>query len=97
MDEPTASLMQREQHLLFAVVRDLRASGVGIICISHRLEDRAQAEAITLLSDHPNLKLIMGICSPAVPGAAESVKQAGKGGYLAQKTLYLHQGEYRRL
>jgi rhamnose transport system ATP-binding protein len=38
MDEPTASLTQKEQHLLFAVVRDLRAAGVGIIYISHRLE-----------------------------------------------------------
>jgi rhamnose transport system substrate-binding protein len=30
------------------------------------------------LSANPNLKLIMAICSPAVPGAAEAVKQAGK-------------------
>src|SRR6266853_4406410 len=39
MDEPTASLTQKEQHLLFAVVRDLRAHGVGVIYISHRLEE----------------------------------------------------------
>src|ERR1041384_634550 len=44
------------------------------------LKDKAQAEATTLLSAHPNLKLIMAICSPAVPGAAEAVKQAGKAG-----------------
>jgi rhamnose transport system substrate-binding protein len=44
------------------------------------LKDKAQAEATTLLSAHPNLKLIMAICSPAVPGAAEAVKQAGKSG-----------------
>lgn len=44
------------------------------------LKDKAQAEATTLLSAHPNLKLIMAICSPAVPGAAEAVKQAGKTG-----------------
>jgi rhamnose transport system substrate-binding protein len=42
------------------------------------LKDKAQAEATTLLSAYPNLKLIMAICSPAVPGAAEAVKQAGK-------------------
>src|SRR5574339_311725 len=30
MDEPTASLTQKEQHLLFAIVRDLRKSGVGV-------------------------------------------------------------------
>jgi len=44
------------------------------------LKDKAQAEATTLLSAYPNLKLIMAICSPAVPGAAEAVKQAGKSG-----------------
>lgn len=44
------------------------------------LKDRAQAEATTLLGAHPNLNLIMAICSPAVPGAAEAVKQAGKAG-----------------
>jgi rhamnose transport system substrate-binding protein len=44
------------------------------------LKDKAQSEATALLSAHPNLKLLMNICSPAVPGAAEAVKQAGKVG-----------------
>ena len=44
------------------------------------LKDKAQSEATTLLGAYPNLKLIMAICSPAVPGAAEAVKQAGKVG-----------------
>ncbi len=44
------------------------------------LKDKAQAEATTLLSAYPDLKLIMAICSPAVPGTAEAVKQAGKVG-----------------
>lgn len=44
------------------------------------LKDKAQSEATALLSANPNLKLIMAICSPAVPGAAEAVKQAGKAG-----------------
>ncbi len=44
------------------------------------LKDKAQSEATTLLSAYPNLKLILAICSPAVPGAAEAVKQAGKAG-----------------
>ena len=44
------------------------------------LKDKAQAEATTLLSAHPQLKLLMAICSPAVPGAAEAVKQAGRAG-----------------
>jgi rhamnose transport system substrate-binding protein len=44
------------------------------------LKDKAQSEATALLSAYPNLKLLMNICSPAVPGAAEAVKQAGKTG-----------------
>jgi ABC-type sugar transport system substrate-binding protein len=44
------------------------------------LKDKAQSEATALLSANPSLKLIMAICSPAVPGAAEAVKQAGKTG-----------------
>ena len=44
------------------------------------LKDKAQAEATTLLSAYPDLKLIMAICSPAVPGAAEAITQSGKRG-----------------
>ena len=52
MDEPTASLTHAEQHLLFAVVRELRASGVGVIYISHRLEEIfALADRVTVLRD----------------------------------------------
>ena len=40
--------------------------------------DRAFAEAQTLVKVYPNLKLIMGIAAPAVPGAAEAVKQSGR-------------------
>src|SRR5476651_1813489 len=52
MDEPTASLTQKETHLLFAVVRELRKSGVGVIYISHRLEEIFQlADRVTVLRD----------------------------------------------
>lgn len=43
-------------------------------------KDKAQSEATNLMSANPNLKCIMAICSPAVPGAAEAIKQAGKSG-----------------
>ncbi len=52
MDEPTASLTQKEQHLLFGVVRELRKGGVGVIYISHRLEEIfALADRVTVLRD----------------------------------------------
>ena len=52
MDEPTASLTQKEVQLLFVVVKDLRASGVSVIYISHRLEEIFQlADRVTVLRD----------------------------------------------
>lgn len=52
MDEPTASLTRREQDQLFAIVRELRTSGVGVIYISHRLEEIfALADRVTVLRD----------------------------------------------
>ncbi len=40
--------------------------------------DRAFAETQTVLKVFPNVKLIMAIAAPAVPGAAEAVKQSGR-------------------
>lgn len=37
MDEPTSSLSEREVEHLFKIIRDLRAKGVAIIYISHRM------------------------------------------------------------
>ncbi|HTI70642.1 MAG TPA: sugar ABC transporter ATP-binding protein [Candidatus Limnocylindria bacterium] len=52
MDEPTASLTQQEQQRLFEVVRRLRQDGVGIIYISHRMEEVfALADRVTVLRD----------------------------------------------
>src|SRR5215471_5773108 len=52
MDEPTASLTQHETKMLFDVIAALRREGVGIIYISHRLEEIASiADRITVLRD----------------------------------------------
>ncbi|HZE97488.1 MAG TPA: substrate-binding domain-containing protein [Planctomycetota bacterium] len=40
--------------------------------------EKARAEAKTIMSAHPNVKLILAICSPSVPEAAEAVKQSGR-------------------
>ncbi len=39
MDEPTDALTERETESLFAVIRQLRAEGKGIVYISHRLKE----------------------------------------------------------
>ena len=41
-------------------------------------QPKAFDEANNILNAYPNVKLIMGICSPSVPGAAEAVKQSGR-------------------
>jgi rhamnose transport system ATP-binding protein len=52
LDEPTASLSDREVERLLQVLRDLRSHGVGIIYISHRLEELHQiANRVTVLRD----------------------------------------------
>ncbi len=52
MDEPTASLTDREVRNLFQVIADLRGNGAGVIYISHRLEEIAMiAGRITVLRD----------------------------------------------
>jgi rhamnose transport system permease protein len=40
--------------------------------------DRAFAETQTVMKVYPKVKLIMAIAAPAVPGAAEAVKQSGR-------------------
>lgn len=39
MDEPTAALTDREIEVLFQVIRKLQSEGVGIVYISHRMEE----------------------------------------------------------
>jgi monosaccharide-transporting ATPase len=52
MDEPTSSLDEREVATLFDVIRGLKDSGVGVIYISHRLDELHQvADRITILRD----------------------------------------------
>jgi rhamnose transport system ATP-binding protein len=52
MDEPTASLTDRETERLFKVIAELRAQGVGVIYISHRLEELFEvADRVTVLRD----------------------------------------------
>ncbi|HET9797745.1 MAG TPA: sugar ABC transporter ATP-binding protein [Gemmatimonadaceae bacterium] len=52
LDEPTASLSKEDTDNLFRVVRELRDQGVGMIYISHRLEELPTiADRVTVLRD----------------------------------------------
>jgi len=51
-DEPTASLTDQEKLVLFDIIADLKAAGVGIVYISHRMEEIFRiSDRITVLRD----------------------------------------------
>jgi ribose transport system ATP-binding protein len=52
MDEPTAALNAAEAADLFSIIRDLKRRGVGIVYVSHKLEEIKQiSDRITVLRD----------------------------------------------
>lgn len=52
LDEPNSALTDEESAKLFTILRQLRASGIGIIYVSHRLEEVIDlADRITVLRD----------------------------------------------
>lgn len=52
MDEPTSALTAKEIEDLFRIIRDLRASGHGIVYISHRLEELQHiVDRVTIMRD----------------------------------------------
>ncbi len=52
LDEPTASLSDREVDALFLVLRGLRERGAGVVYVSHRLEELPRiAQRVTVLRD----------------------------------------------
>ena len=55
LDEPTASITPHEAERLFEVLRDLRARGVAMLFVSHRLEEvLALCDRVTVLRDGRN-------------------------------------------
>jgi ribose transport system ATP-binding protein len=52
LDEPTASLTENEANHLFALIERLKAQGLGIIYITHRIQEiRRVADRVTVLRD----------------------------------------------
>ena len=59
MDEPTAPLTSREIDTLFATIRMLKARGVSIIYISHRLEEvKDICDRATIMRDGRNVAVV---------------------------------------
>ena len=79
----TASLSAANQNEWIKYIRERLAQKypqLKLVAIqpSEGDRDRAFAETQTVLKVHPNVKLVMAIAAPAVPGAAEAVKQSGR-------------------
>jgi ribose/xylose/arabinose/galactoside ABC-type transport system permease subunit/ABC-type sugar transport system substrate-binding protein len=79
----TASLSAANQNEWIKYIKERLASkypGMTLVAIqpSDGDRDRAFSETQTVLKVHPKVKLIMAIAAPAVPGAAEAVKQSGR-------------------
>ena len=56
MDEPSAALTQNEVEKLFEIIRDLKKQGIGVIYISHRLDEIFTiADRVTILRDGVNV------------------------------------------
>ena len=55
MDEPSAALTAHEVERLFVIIRELKSQGIGIIYISHRLEEIfVVADRVAVLRDGAN-------------------------------------------
>jgi ABC-type sugar transport system substrate-binding protein len=79
----TASLTAANQNEWIKHIREGLAAkypDLKLVDIRPSDDDRKRAfdETQTLLKVHPEVKLVMAIASPAVPGAAEAVKQSGR-------------------
>jgi ABC-type sugar transport system ATPase subunit len=72
LDEPTASLNERESSRLFAVVRALAQQGVGVIYISHRMDEvyRFSDRVQVLRNGQLVASVAPNTCTPAQPIAS---------------------------
>jgi ribose transport system ATP-binding protein len=88
MDEPTASLAKHETEALFELVERLKARGIAIIYISHRMEEVYRiADRITILRDGGRLftkslkevtreEIVEGIVGQKIEGELEYKERA---------------------
>ncbi len=78
----TGALTATNQNEWIAFIKKRLAMYPGLHLITIRPSDddrdKAFSETQTLLKVYPNVKLMMAISAPAVPGSAEAVKQAGR-------------------
>jgi ribose transport system ATP-binding protein len=106
MDEPTASLARHEVEALFELIGRLKARGISIIYISHRMDEVYRiADRITILRDGRRLftepladvtpeQIVEGIVGRQVHGAMDyKEREASTGGDVILEANELHAGQ----
>ncbi len=89
MDEPTSSLTERETAVLFGVIRQLRADGVSVVFVSHKLDELyAVCDRVTIMRDGRTVAVaaMAELSKPALIGHmlgrdAGSVERQGATGF----------------
>ncbi len=80
LDEPTSTLTQTEANKLFDVMRALKQSGIGIIYITHRLEEiREIADRVTIFRDGRSVAVL--------DAGVESLDEAAISRHMLQEEL----------
>ncbi len=91
-DEPTASLTPEEKQHFFKLLNSLKAKGVGVVFISHALEEALDhADRITVLRDGEHI-----LTEPATNLDREKIVQAMVGRELSDKLYSKHASAIRR-
>lgn len=77
LDEPTAPLSNSETEELFRIVRELKKDDVGIIFISHRLNELFEiCETITVMRDGKVKNISLNVKKGEIIGIAARVGTA---------------------
>ena len=65
MDEPTSALNETEVEHLFAVIEDLKANGVGIVYITHKMDEvKRIADRVTVMRDGQYIDTLPAAATP---------------------------------
>ena len=99
LDEPTSSLDEKEVDMLFGLMRDLKARGVGIIFVTHFLEQVYEvSDKITVLRNGelvgeyavdklPQVELVAKMMGKSLDDLAE-LERIGQKSAVAEETVY---------
>ena len=91
MDEPTSALSDKEVQRLFAIVRGLKAQGISVVFVTHRLEEVMRiCDRATVLRD--------GSAGRARPRSPNSMSSASSGMMVGREVdrLFAHREQRRR-